>query len=94
MTTVNFYADPFAAKEVVFGDIIPRDRIILAPLDVTTPHELNFEQYALAADPPFALANFKPPLRADERSPLVHFTSAFLERTRSVMKMYGKDGME
>lgn len=94
LSSVNFFADPFAAKEVLFGDIIPRNRILLAPLDVTTPHELNFEQYASAVDPSFAFADFKAPSKPEEKSPLAHFSTAFFERTRSVMKRYGKDGME
>ena len=34
------------------------------------------------------------PTEPTGKPPLVHFTSAFLERTREIMVSYGKDAME
>ena len=34
------------------------------------------------------------PSQPTGKPPLVHFTSAFLERTREIMVSYGKDAME
>ncbi|KAI0645663.1 nucleoside hydrolase [Trametes meyenii] len=91
----NFFADPFAVKELLMPDDpghgIPLNRFLL-PLDVTTPHELSFPYYKEAVDPAFSTA--ATPSRAAGKAPLVHFTSAFLERTREVMVEFGKDAME
>lgn len=92
---VNFFADPFAVKELLLPlpnsqkRTFPLDRFILLPLDVTTPHELRFPFYAHHVDPTFGR-----PDKLQEVSPLVHFTSGFLERTREVMCEFGKDAME
>lgn len=71
---------------------LPLDRFLLLPLDITTPHELPFPTYKAAVDPAFESTAV--PSRAEGKPPLVHFTSAFLERTREVMVEFGKDAME
>ncbi|KAL1696264.1 Inosine/uridine-preferring nucleoside hydrolase domain-containing protein [Schizophyllum commune] len=90
----NFFADPFAVKELLIptrlGDGIPLDRFLLMPLDITTPHELPFDVYRSKVDPTFESA----PGAAAGKGPLTHFTSAFLERTREIMLQFGKDAME
>ena len=43
-----------------------------------------------APTPPSAALDDDP----SQKAPLVHFTSSFLERTREVMLMFGKDAME
>lgn len=64
----------------------------MLPLDITTPHELPFPVYKDEVDPSFdSPAN---PSKADDKSPLVHFTSSFLEQTRHIMLQFGKDAME
>ncbi|KAH8119254.1 nucleoside hydrolase [Phellopilus nigrolimitatus] len=88
----NFFADPYAVKELLVDAAIPLSRFLLLPLDITTPHELSFPLYANRVDPTFKI--FGPPSRAEEKSPITHFTSAFFERTREVMREYGKDSME
>ena len=93
-SAVNFFADPFAVKELLIptrlGDGIPLDRFLLMPLDITTPHELPFDVYRAKVDPAFGSA----PGAAAGKGPLTHFTSAFLERTREIMLQFGKDAME
>lgn len=89
----NFFADPFAVKELLLSDSgLPLDRFILLPLDLTTPHELPFPLYNSQVDPAFASS--ASPSTASHKSPLIHFTSSFLERTREIMLQFGKDAME
>ena len=88
---VNFFADPYAVKELLTDGTVPLERFLLLPLDITTPHELCFPNYAEVVDQSFAPGTKSLPER---KSPLVHFTSAFLERTREVMREFGKDAME
>ncbi|KAI0675276.1 nucleoside hydrolase [Trametes maxima] len=92
----NFFADPYAVKELLLpndpGHGIPLNRFLLLPLDITTPHELSFPYYKDTVDPAFSTT--AAPSRAAGKAPLVHFTSAFLERTREVMVEFGKDAME
>ena len=73
-------------------DGLPLDRFLLLPLDITTPHELSFPLYKAAVDPAFE--STASPSTPEGKPPLVHFTSAFLERTREVMVEFGKDAME
>ena len=70
----------------------PRERFILVPLDVTTPHELPFPVYKAEVDPEFENTSF--PSDPARKPPLLHFTSAFLERAREVMLSFGKDALE
>ncbi|KAH6914181.1 Inosine/uridine-preferring nucleoside hydrolase domain-containing protein [Coprinopsis sp. MPI-PUGE-AT-0042] len=93
----NFFADPFAVKELILDDTrtgLPLDRFILLPLDITTPHELPFARvYKKFVDPEFE--NSSTPSKPDGKSPITHFTSSFLERTRELMIEFGlKDAME
>lgn len=88
----NFFADPFAVKELLEGGVFPLERFILLPLDITTPHELRFPLYIEHIDGAFK--DTSAPSQAEGKSPLVHFTSAFLERAREVMVAFGKDAME
>ncbi|OBZ67190.1 Uridine nucleosidase 1 [Grifola frondosa] len=96
MAEFNFFADPYAVRELLTPTKpelgIPLERFLLLPLDVTTPHELSFPLYKARVDPPFQ--GTISPSQAHEKSPLVHFTSSFLERTREVMVEFGKDAME
>lgn len=72
--------------------VFPLERFLLVPLDVTTPHEISFPYYKEHVDPTFdTTAN---PSDPSQKAPLVHFTSSFLERTREVMLLFGKDAME
>jgi len=64
----------------------------MLPLDITTPHELSFPLYRDIVDPTFS--DTSTPSRPFNKTPLVHFTSSFLEKTRENMLQFGKDGME
>ncbi|KAK0494899.1 nucleoside hydrolase [Armillaria luteobubalina] len=92
----NFFADPYAVKELLMPSRpelgLPLDRFFLLPLDITTPHELPFPVYQARVDPSFS--NMNTPSVAGEKKPLTHFTSSFLEHTRTVMLQFGKDAME
>jgi len=92
----NFFADPFAVKDLLLSlkphSGLPLDRFILLPLDITTPHELPFPKYNEKIDRSFD--SCASPSLAAGKSPLVHFTSSFLERTREIMLKFGKDAME
>lgn len=72
---------------------LPLDRVLLCLLDLTTTHELPFPVYKQAVDPAFESASAAPS-NSTTKSPLTHFTSSFLERTREIMLSYGKDAME
>ncbi|KAF9445905.1 nucleoside hydrolase [Macrolepiota fuliginosa MF-IS2] len=93
----NFFADPYAVKELLLSDNedlrLPLERFLMVPLDITTLHELPFPIYKRAVDPTFESASAAPS-NGSRKSPIVHFTSSFLERTREVMLSYGKDAME
>ncbi|KZT72099.1 nucleoside hydrolase [Daedalea quercina L-15889] len=93
----NFFADPYAAKELLTPDDpqsgLALERFVLLPLDITTPHELPFPVYAARVDQSFENATVRPS-QAEGKSPLVHFTSSFLELTREIMVSYGKDALE
>ncbi|KZP17949.1 nucleoside hydrolase [Athelia psychrophila] len=93
----NFFADPYAVKELLCPSSapppIPLDRFLLLPLDITTPHELPFPVYQSCVDPTLS-ASATSDAQAAGRSPLVHFTSSFFEHTREVMLGFGNDAME
>ncbi|KAG0706076.1 nucleoside hydrolase [Suillus ampliporus] len=92
----NVFADPYAAKELLvptdLSSGFPLERLVLVPLDITTPHELPFPYYCQKVDPAFK--STAEPSNADGKSPLVHFTSSVFERTREVMVEFGKDALE
>ncbi|KAF8629242.1 hypothetical protein AX17_005821 [Amanita inopinata Kibby_2008] len=93
----NFYADPFAVRELLLpsdnGETrLPLDRFLLLSLDITTNHELPFPLYKDKVDPWF-FSSLRPSVEMD-KSPMTHFTSSFLERTREIMVKFGKDAME
>lgn len=89
---VNFYADPFAVREVLGLDKIsaphfPLNRFVLCPLDLTTRHTLSLETYTERVDPLFKDSGS--PSREDTKPVIQHFTSSILERTREVMSELG-----
>jgi len=96
ISLVNFFADPHAVFDVLTpaipGQGFPRERFILVPLDVTTSHEIPFSVYKAEVDPEFE--DTSSPSNPARKPPLLHFTSAFLEKTREVMLSLGKDTME
>ena len=93
---VNYFADPYAVKELLISTNlhqgVPWERFLMLPLDITTPHELPFPVYQRLVDTSFS--GVKAPSTWVNKSPLVHLTSSFLEQTRDVMLLFGKDAME
>ncbi|KAF8813675.1 nucleoside hydrolase [Phlegmacium glaucopus] len=88
---------PYAVKELLISTPLhqqglPLNRFLLLPLDVTTSHELPFPEYKKLIDPAFH--NSSLPSISRDKSPLTHFTSSFLERTRENMLRFGKDVVE
>lgn len=79
---------------------IPKERFLILPLDITTPHELPFPVYTERVDTTFpgttTTGNTSESVAATHlrSNPIAHFTSAFLRRTRTVMREFGKDAME
>ena len=86
-------ADPYAVDEVLISSTtrLPPASVLLLPLDITTSHLLPFSGYTTHIDPSFAADR---PSVSTDKPPLSHFTSAFLRRTRSVMRTFGRDAME
>jgi hypothetical protein len=76
----------------VQGQGLPLERVLLLTLDITILHELPFAFYIQHVDPNFDSTTN--PSVAAEKSPMSHFTSSFLERTRELMVDFGKDVME
>ena len=60
-------------------------------MDITTLHELPFPLYISRVDPAFDPVKLSV---AADKDPMQHFTSAFLQRTREIMRGFGKDAME
>ncbi|KZT26825.1 nucleoside hydrolase [Neolentinus lepideus HHB14362 ss-1] len=92
----NTFADPEALRALTVGTKdaprLPIERFLLLPLDVTTPHELSFPLYKKLVDPAFD--STKAPSKPEDKTPIQHFTSSFLERPREIMRSFGKDAME
>ncbi|KIY65844.1 nucleoside hydrolase [Cylindrobasidium torrendii FP15055 ss-10] len=92
----NYFADPYAVHDVLTPTDpdkgFPLDRFFMLPLDITTPHELPFKEYIRRVDEQFV--GLQSPSSGAGKTPLVHFTSSFLEHTRSTMLQFGKDAME
>ncbi|GAW00327.1 nucleoside hydrolase [Lentinula edodes] len=88
----NFYADPFAARNLLgpkppYKFPLPLDRFLLLPLDITTPHQLPFPLYQKRVDSCFGSSQASP-------KPVTRFSSSFLTHTRQVMNEYEQDAME
>ncbi|EJT98988.1 nucleoside hydrolase [Dacryopinax primogenitus] len=73
----NFYADPYAAQEVIQFPQLP---LFLLPLDITVPHSVDF--------PILIPAHHD---CSPSHTPLQSFITAILTRPRNVMRMLGED---
>lgn len=92
----NIFADPTALHILLHSDLgRMRDgpRWLFIPLDITAVHAMPFDQYRRKIDPAFS-GHPDRPSDPTVNPPLVHFTSAFLERTALVMRGFGSDVME
>ncbi|GAA6050528.1 hypothetical protein JCM3770_005584 [Rhodotorula araucariae] len=85
----NYYADPYAAQTLF---ALSLSSLYIFPLDLTSYLTLPFAEYTARVDPSFA--DTASPSQPTGKAPLTHFTSAFLERTREVMRQFGGDAME
>ena len=65
--------------------------MLLLPLDITRSHFLPFSTYSTYVDPAFASDT---PSILSDKTQLTHFSSAFLRRTRHVMRARGVDGIK
>ncbi|EPQ57468.1 nucleoside hydrolase [Gloeophyllum trabeum ATCC 11539] len=92
----NTFGDPEALRDLIEPrgnePRLPIERFLLLPLDITTPHELPFPLYKKLVDPTFHSTEF--PSKPEEKPPVHHFTSSFMERSRELMLQFGKDAME
>jgi inosine-uridine nucleoside N-ribohydrolase len=82
----NCYADPYAAHMMLEAVKSGLFTMVLAPLDITTPHQIPFDDLIHSSYP----ADPDPSL-----SPLKHLTSAMLGRVRGLQASFGlPDAME
>ena len=81
----NFFADPYAARQVlIHSNLGALGKIRLFPLDITTKHTMSFQTYSERVDPTF------PSDRPEGKTPLIAFTSAFLKGTEAVMSKFNE----
>ncbi|KAK4049666.1 hypothetical protein OIV83_003941 [Microbotryomycetes sp. JL201] len=85
----NFAADPYAAAFVLSSGLT---NLYLLPLDVTTSLTISFDDYKRLVDP--ELEGSHKPSCPEGKTPLVHFTTAFLEKTIEVIRKFGGEAME
>ncbi|KAJ9095309.1 hypothetical protein QFC21_005675 [Naganishia friedmannii] len=97
----NCFADPYAAYQVMEGVKRGLFRLVMAPLDITTPHTIPFRQLIHTADVngngngDAAATRGKGRGKGEELTPLREFTSAMLVRVRGLMQSFGlPDEME
>ncbi|KAK4687522.1 hypothetical protein P7C73_g2605, partial [Tremellales sp. Uapishka_1] len=84
----NCFADPYAAAEVLKAVKEGAFRLIMAPLDITTPHQIPFSDLIH----PSLLT---PPEEAPPPTPLQAFTGSMLLRVRGLQASFGlPDAME
>lgn len=82
----NCFADPFAADQMLEAVKSGLINMVLAPLDITTPHQIPFDDLIHPSYPDHP----DPSL-----SPLKHLTSAMLGRVRGLQESFGlPDAME
>lgn len=88
----NCFADPYAAHEVLEGVKRGAFEMVMAPLDITTPHTIHFDQLIHDVE---AAAAAKEKTDGRPLTPLREFTSAMLVRVRGLMQSFGlPDEME
>lgn len=82
----NCFADPYAADQILTAVKAGAFDLVMAPLDITTPHQIPFDDLIHASYPT------KPD---PSLSPLRHFVSAMLGRVRMLQASFGlPDSME
>lgn len=89
--TLTAEDDGSSGKREDITGLLPLEKFLMFPLDITKEHALPFDAYKKLVDPGFADA----PSQEKDKSWLVHFTSSYLERVKEVMAQYNsKNAME
>jgi len=88
----NCFADPYAAQQVLDACKTGAFEVIMAPLDITTPHQIPFDDLIHPDYPTNAPA---PSTATFASTPLRQFVSAMLVRVRGLQASFGlPDAME
>lgn len=82
--TLTAEDDGSSGKREDITGLLPLEKFLMFPLDITKEHALPFDAYKKLVDPGFADA----PSQEKDKSWLVHFTSSYLERVKEVMAQY------
>ncbi|KAJ9107156.1 hypothetical protein QFC19_002816 [Naganishia cerealis] len=91
----NCFADPYAAHQVLEGVKKGLFRMVMAPLDITTPHTIHFDQLIHTVEEADAASTHGKGKGTGRLTPLREFTSAMLVRVRGLMQSFGlPDEME
>jgi inosine-uridine nucleoside N-ribohydrolase len=91
----NCFADPYAAYQVLDGVKKGLFRLVMAPLDITTPHTIHFDQLIHTANGDAVSGEKNQKEEGRALTPLREFTSAMLIRVRGLMQSFGlPDEME
>jgi inosine-uridine nucleoside N-ribohydrolase len=89
----NCFADPYAAQQILDGCKAGKFQMIMAPLDITTPHQIPFDDLIhpdLMPD-----SDGKLPEPTGTIAPLRSFVSSMLVRVRGLQASFGlPDAME
>ncbi|WWC90885.1 uncharacterized protein L201_005822 [Kwoniella dendrophila CBS 6074] len=91
----NCFADPYAANEILNGCKKGSFELILAPLDITTPHSIPFSDLIHPSIVSIPDKNGLIPKESKNAGPLEIFISSMLIRVRGLQASFGlRDSME
>jgi len=90
----NCFADPYAASSIIDAAKSGLFTLVMAPLDITTPHTVPFDDLIHENYVPNPDGSFPSP-SSDPPGPLKNFIGAMLVRVRGLQASFGlKDAME
>lgn len=91
----NSFADPYAAAEIIDHVKKGEFNLIMAPLDITTPHQIPFEDLIHPNFAPSSSSSISANTEKPDPTPLQTFVSAMLIRVRGLHVSLGlPDAME
>ena len=91
----NSFADPYAASQVIDACKSGAFRLVMAPLDITTPHMVPFYRLLHPNFIPLEDGSLPKPIPGSTPSPLREFITHMLIRVRGLQKSFGlPDAME